>query len=148
MPTVKLTDAVVDKLVHLCNTYASGVLGDRFGWQDLERVCGLPYQTLCKNSRIFQAYQEAKQALRKQRGAEAAIAPVRKMKPNELEQRCAQLEEQNAELEKKLKQYELRFVTYLHNLARQGLQPDVFEKPIQESLKYAARKKNNIKLIK
>ena len=148
MPTVKFTDAVVDKLVHLCNTYASGVLGERFGWQDLERVCGLPYQTLGKNPRIFQAYHEAKQALRKLRGAQVAIDPVSKMKPTELEKRCAQLEEQNAALEKKLRLYELRFATFLHNIAKQGLQPDAFEKPIQESLKYAARKKNNIKSIK
>jgi hypothetical protein len=70
------------------------------------------------------------------------------MKPTELEKRCAQLEEQNAALEKKLRLYELRFATFLHNIAKQGLQPDAFEKPIQESLKYAARKKNNIKSIK
>jgi hypothetical protein len=148
MPTIKLTKAVVGKLVHLCNTYASGALGDRFSWQDLENVCGMPYQTLCKNPQIKEAYSAAKQALQKMRGAQTAVNPARRMETTELEQKCLLLEAQNAALQEKLKQYELRFVTYAHNVAAMGFNPERLEDPTPESVKHDARKRNNIKIAK
>lgn len=148
MPTVKLTKAVVGKLVHLCNTYASGALGDRFSWQDLESVCGMPYQTLCKHPQIKEAYRAAKQALQKMRGAQTAVKPTRRLETTELEQKCSLLEAQNAALQEKLKQYELRFVQYAYNAVAMGFNAQRLEDPMPESVKHAVRKRNNVKIAK
>ncbi|MFC4653938.1 hypothetical protein ACFO3I_02745 [Rheinheimera marina] len=148
VPKVKVTKVVIEKLVNLCNKYSRGELGDKFGWQDLNDVCGLPYQTLCKNKDIYQAYQHAKKSLKERRQSNVTQISAVRASSCELEIMNAELVSKNVELEKKLKEYELRFSTWMFNLTSLGISLESLEQDIPASVKYEFRKKNNVRPIK
>jgi|TARA_Y100001951_G_C11057223_1_gene138855 hypothetical protein len=145
MPTIKVTECVVKKLVNLCNTYASGAMGDKFNWQDLERVCNLPYQTLCKNSEIYRAYKSAKEALQQRRVGNLTTTSKSTVTPTELEAENAALKAELGQLKRMLLEQQQRFVKWMTNLSSKGIDYRLLDEELPPSVKYESRKKNNIK---
>ena len=145
MPVKKITKTVIEKLVNLCEAYESGVMGNTFGWHDLERVCGIPYQTLRKYQDIDNAYKKAKKAL-KERNAEH-INQVKKpvMQSSEMETELSRLREANKKLASQLHAYDQRFVKWLFNITTLGIDPSQLEKDIPQSLNFDLRKRNSQK---
>jgi hypothetical protein len=145
MPVTKVTKTVIDKLVSLCETYESGVLGNKFSWHDLESVCGLPYQTLCKYSEINKAYKKAKKALR-ERSASDHVKPIYpRMPASEMEQKIHKLQEENKSLKAALEAHEQRFARWLFNAATKNIDISLLDKLIPASLDAATRKRNSLK---
>lgn len=148
MPTIKVTEYVVEKLVNLCNTYASGVMGDKFNWQDLEKVSNLPYQTLQRNNEIYRAYKRAKEALQKRRAGNLTTVNKSTVTPTELETEYVALKAENEQLKILLQQQKQRFVKWMNNLSSKGIDYQLLDEDIPQSVKYEGRKKNNIKPFK
>ena len=144
MPVTKVTKTVIEKMVSLCETYESGVLGSKFGWHDLESVCGMPYQTLCKNPKINNAYKKAKKAL-KERSTAADFRPNHTAMPtSEMELKISKLEEDNKSLRTKLEAYDQRFARWLFNATATGIDIVRLDELIPPSLDAALRKRNSL----
>ncbi len=145
MPVTKVTKTVIDKLVLLCGTYESGALGSKFGWHDLEIVCGLPYQTLCKYPEITRAYKKAKKAIRDRSATDVVMPNKATMPTSEMELRVNKIEEENKRLKAKLDEYDQRFSRWLFNATATGIDIARLDQLIPPSLDAAIRKRNALK---
>lgn len=145
MPVTKVTKTVIEKLVTLCERYESGALGNKFGWQDLECVCGLPYQTLCKYSEIDKAYKKAKRALRERAATDAVKPNLISIPASEMELKIRKLQEENKSLKASVEAYDQRFARWLFNATASGIDISRLDALIPQSLDAAVRKRNSLK---
>ena len=148
MPIVKVTKTVVEKLVKLCETYESGVLGEQIGWCDLENVCGMPYQTLGKHKEIYDAFTKAKKALRARRAGTQNQPKKPILETSEMEESIIKLQAEKKMLEEKVEAYEQRFTRWLFNASSAGIDPESFERDIPTSLNHDLRKRGSLNKTK
>lgn len=144
MPVQKVTKVVIEKLIKLCETYESGVIGDQFGWSDLEEVSGLPYQTLCKYREINNAYQRAKNAIRDRRLKGVAQQKTPTLKESEMEALIMKLQAENILLKKQVDAYAQRFSKWMFNAMRKGVDMEGLEAEIPKSLNTAMRERGSL----
>lgn len=126
-----ITEDVTEKVVTLLDEFASGQLGSDLSWAHLEKAFGYTRQALSANKIIKEKFTEAKASLKAhKRKVSTSIS-------NEADR--DRLKQENDALKERIEEYEKRFIRWIHNCHKRGINPIELDAPMGMSPKTALR---------